>query len=342
MPSPPHSDVAERFQRFLKEVDLDREGFAAAVDGAISPHSLFSVLNGHRRPSRALAVLVERSWGFRADFLLDGKGEMWTQPAYGSSLIGGAVLSPLEAAVVGFMRDSVDNARAMDEQLEIAATWSNLTSRLHRLADELVACGEGGSDGDLCAYPLVASLLFEAVRRAADEHRQLTSLLQQLRVEKLLDPIVDRCLREIPASFPDAATHEPLAEALAALARRRSQLRAGLEEAAAEARKHLREADEPGEVAGLARERAEQLRQRRSQFARLAKLASKQDEAEARALAAEFESTRSDGQLVAEWLERVVRELSREAQAATPAPLVHSDRETPRERFSDLLQAFAA
>src|SRR5262249_26771208 len=72
-------DVAVRFRYFLEQASLTREEFVAATDGAITARSLYAVLSGARRPSRALAVLIERTWGFRADFLLHGTGEMWSQ-----------------------------------------------------------------------------------------------------------------------------------------------------------------------------------------------------------------------------------------------------------------------
>src|SRR5688572_12402740 len=59
--------TAERFRYFLHTRGLSREAFVAGVDGAVAEKTLYALLDGSRRPSRALAVLIERTWGFRAD-----------------------------------------------------------------------------------------------------------------------------------------------------------------------------------------------------------------------------------------------------------------------------------
>ena len=76
-----HQAVARRFAELLEHLEMDRAQFVAALDDAVSERSLYSILNGHRRPSRSLAVLIERSWGFRAEYLLHGQGPTWAVAA---------------------------------------------------------------------------------------------------------------------------------------------------------------------------------------------------------------------------------------------------------------------
>lgn len=341
MPRPPHADVAERFARFLKEVGLSREAFAAAVDDAISPRSLFSVLNGHRRPSRALAVLVERSWGFRADFLLEGQGEMWTQPAYASSSVGGSVLSPLEAAVVGYMRESVENARAMDEQLEIAESWARLLGRLGELTDALTTTATG-PDAEPDVYPLLARLVFGEVRFAARQHEQLATLLHQRRLEELLDRLLDRFLREFPRSFVGDVGAARLDAALETLSERREELRTSLDDALTRVRENLRDLEGPDTFVELARSRANKIRDRRQRATELGALAAPRHAAEARALVAELGGPASDAERVVHWLERVARELARDALSTSIDRPEFPTREPLHERFAGILDTFAA
>src|SRR5213076_2843427 len=140
-----------RFRYFLRARGLSREDFVAAVDGAITAKSLFSVMSGARRPSRALAVLMERTWGFRAEFLLEGRGPMWRAAPARS---GGSGLAPQEEAVVAFMRRSVENARTMERELARAESWERLFARAMALIEELEACAASSDAGDRAIYPL--------------------------------------------------------------------------------------------------------------------------------------------------------------------------------------------
>ncbi len=340
MTTSPHLDVARRFDRFLQEVNLNRESFAAAVDGAITSHSLFSILNGHRRPSRALAVLIERTWGFRADFLLDGKGEMWTQPAYGSSHIGGTMLSPLESAVVEFMRGSVDNARAMDEQLEVAETWAGLASWLRRLADETVASADSSSPDERAAYPLLLSMFLEEVRWATDQHSQFTSLLRRLQVEKLLEPILKHCLVDIPGSILEGEELERIRAAVEPLSIRRVELSAALEDAAARIRSSFRALRETEPMTEAARTHAHRARQRRDHVNRLAELAASDRADQARELVEKLHASFSDQRLAGDWMARVVQDLSRETISQTPHPGQNPARDSSQARYSAIIENY--
>ncbi|MCP5178945.1 MAG: hypothetical protein H6993_18500 [Pseudomonadales bacterium] len=125
-----HNDVADRFRYFLESTGLDRDAFVAAVDGAISATSLYSVLNGHRRPSRALAVLIEHQWGFRANYLLAGQAPVW-RAARGR--LTPDRLSADEQAVLEVMSRSADIARAVRRDLDDTVLWADLWQRTQTL-----------------------------------------------------------------------------------------------------------------------------------------------------------------------------------------------------------------
>jgi len=120
-------NVGERFAYFLDASGLTRESFVVAVKGAIGERSLYAVLGGQRRPSRALAVLIESIWGFRADFLLEGSGPMWATPATSPDNADG--LSRTEREVVDFMRESVENAKSIRIELDKARLWQRVFDR---------------------------------------------------------------------------------------------------------------------------------------------------------------------------------------------------------------------
>src|SRR5262249_28507501 len=174
----PHAAVAERFRYFLEATELSREDFVAKVGGAITPRSLFSILSGARQPSRALALLVEKTWGYRADFLLEGKGEMWTSPSRGQ-----ASLSPLEQEGLAFMRRSVENAGEMQRALDNARIWERLFARTLGMLRELEACA--ASEEQRVLYPAFAKLVYEDSRFLADKFEQLLALLHRRRVHRL-------------------------------------------------------------------------------------------------------------------------------------------------------------
>ncbi|MCB1682975.1 MAG: hypothetical protein R3E82_20345 [Pseudomonadales bacterium] len=226
--------VAERFRFFLDSVGLDREGFAEAVDGAVSARSLYSILNGTRRPSRALAVLIERQWGFRADYLLEGKGGMWgEQPAVRSTR--GTRLTEEETEVIAFMRRSVDNARALARNLEDAELWSALWQRTSAMLDELAEAVESDS------YPTLARAVFEDCIETSREYRRLGELTYERRLHHLITVFLDRFLREVPLARLKPAERRDLEAVLTPLLLERRNVeeqQAGIE---AELRRQLAE-----------------------------------------------------------------------------------------------------
>jgi hypothetical protein len=223
--------VAERFRYFLEAQQLDREGFVAGVDGAVSAKSLFSILSGARRPSRALAVLIERTWGFRAAFLLEGRGPMWRAGgAHHGDADGDAEtvhLSPAERAVVAFMRRSVENARTLERERERAELWERLFARTMALIGELEACGASSDPGDRAVYPLFVKLVYEEAQFAATRYAQLGALHIRRRVHRLTDRYLERYLDEVPRPMLSADEHAALVRTLTPVqARRRRALRA--------------------------------------------------------------------------------------------------------------------
>lgn len=308
---PPHLEVAERFRSFLSAVGLSRSEFAAAVDGAIEPQSLFSLMNGHRRPSRALAVLIERSWGFRADFLLDGTGEAWTKPAYASDHVGGAALSPDEAAVVDFLRASPQHAQDLEALLDQARAWDALLTRLQRLWDELEECAGSEDAQERSRLPLLAKLVLEDLRFAARQYEALSVLLHRQRVRRIADGLIERFFRQVPADLLSAEEALEVAERLRpGLERRREEARhAGL--SLERIQRNIEEFCRLGGVAERVRERAGEssLAAKRELVARLAEHAPEPLREEAVAFVAELEQEDAPGVVFRRRLERVVRGL---------------------------------
>jgi hypothetical protein len=218
--------VAERFRYFLEAQGLDRKSFVERVDGAVTAKTLFSVLSGARRPSRALAVLIERTWGFRAAFLLDGRGPMWRQ-VEGEATTTGEALSPAERAVVAFMRRSVENARTLSRECERAELWERLFARTLALIAELDACARSDDTGDRAVYPLFVKLVYEECQFAAARYAQLGALHIRRRVHKLTDQYLARYLDELARPMLSPEEHAELQRTLApVLARRRRGLSA--------------------------------------------------------------------------------------------------------------------
>lgn len=223
----PHAAVAERFRFFLESTGLGREEFVAAVDGAITARSLFAVLAGTRQPSRALALLVERIFGFRAAFLLEGRGAMWTEPrdAKGTEPrdAARARLSPAEQALVEFSRASVENARALARALEQARLWERLFARTTRLLAELEACGGSNDAAERLLYPLFAKLVYEECQLVAARFEQLESLHHKRRVHALTTAFTQRFVKEVPRPHLDAAEARELDGMLAPVLERRRE-----------------------------------------------------------------------------------------------------------------------
>lgn len=206
----PHRDVADRVRFFLDAAGLSREAFVHAVDGAIGARSLYSILNGSRRPSRALAVLIERTWGFRADFLLDGEGEVWTDAQPLGPGVVALELSPAESAVIKFMRDSVENARTIVAELEQARAWSSLFARTLALTRELDACGSSQAEADRRMYPLLAKVVYDDCRFMGSLYEQLVVLLHRRRIRKLSDDFLVHFLDELPRNVLPTERHGEL------------------------------------------------------------------------------------------------------------------------------------
>ncbi len=127
-----HGAVARRFAEFLTRIELDRQQFVDAVDGAVSIRSLYSILNGHRRPSRSLAVLIEHLWGFRADYLLSGDGPAW-RSAGKSPVAGNADREAVQAVAAR----SPEHARTLRRDLGDAVLWTDLWQRTNRMLERL-------------------------------------------------------------------------------------------------------------------------------------------------------------------------------------------------------------
>jgi hypothetical protein len=188
-----HLDTAERLHFFLAQQKLSRERFLQEIQNAITRSSLLSLLNGHRRPARTFALLLEWKWGFRADYLLHGKGDAWTSAGSGKS-----GLSPLEQDVVSFMRESPVNAQEMQTALDKAALWQRLFERTEQVLAQL-----GAVDTQDYRYPAMATLTLEECWRLADRHRHYGELIQARRVLKLTLRFLQRFV--VPAAPDESA-----------------------------------------------------------------------------------------------------------------------------------------
>jgi len=220
-------DVAARFRYFLEQMELTREGFVAAVDGAVTARSLYAVLSGARRPSRALAVLVERTWGFRADFLLHGHGEMWARSERPSV----EQLSPAEEDVIAFMRRSVDNAQTVVADVERAKLWEHVFARTMRLIEELTRAAASDREAEQVTYPTFARLVLEECLFLADRYERLAELRHDQRVHQLTDAFVRRFFDQLPRRALDASEHARTQASLAPVRARRRRMAAEREAA---------------------------------------------------------------------------------------------------------------
>jgi hypothetical protein len=223
----PHAEVAARFRYFLEAKGLSREAFVDAVDHAVTARSLFSVLSGARQPSRALAVLMERTWGFRADFLLAGEGAMWTRKEGPAA----PALAPLEDEMLTFTRRSVDNARAMKRALDDARLWERLYARTTTMLRELEACAADPAQAPV--YPAFAKLVYEECQLIADRFGQLVLLLHRRRVHRLTDMFLARYVDEQPRTMLQKSEAAELSVMLAPVLERRGARLRALEESIA-------------------------------------------------------------------------------------------------------------
>ncbi len=256
----PHADVAGRFRQFLDAAGLSRQDLEAAVGGAITARSLFSVLSGQRKPSRALALLIESTWGFRADYLLDGVGQAWAK----ARPVVKDDLSPLERDVVAFMRESADNARAVEQAVGMARVWSRIFARTMAMLRELDEFAKGGAndeDAVAAVYPLFVKLAYEDCLYSAGKYAQLAELAHRRRVHRLSDRFLARYVDEVPRSMLSKREAQRVRELLEPVLVRRRERLGVLEGSMAALRATL------GTLAGLGSPRAMLLE--RSAYARI-------------------------------------------------------------------------
>lgn len=185
----PHAAVATRFRHFLEACALDRSQFVAGVDGAIDARTLYPILNGTRRPSRALAVLIERTWGFRADYLLDGIEPAWGTPPAVDAVEPAGPVTDFEGELLAFVRRSLDNVHSMRLDLERGLQWERLFARTERLLETLDATA--GDDG---SHAAAIGMVFDDCLRAAAVFERFTIAIQRRRALQLTLAYFDRHL----------------------------------------------------------------------------------------------------------------------------------------------------
>lgn len=176
----PHAAVADRFRHFLEACALDRERFVAGVDDAIEARTLYPILNGTRRPSRALAVLIERTWGFRADYLLDGIEPAWGGPLGAGAAGPGPELTDFERDLLAFVRRSLDNVHSMRLDLERGLQWERLFERTARLLEALDT-----TRGNDLPHAAAIGMVFDDCLRAAAAFERFTVAIQRRRALQL-------------------------------------------------------------------------------------------------------------------------------------------------------------
>ena len=176
----PHAAVAARFRHFLEACALDREQFVAGVDSAIEARTLYPILNGTRRPSRALAVLIERTWGFRADYLLDGIEPAWGAPLAADAGEPASASTDFERELLAFVRRSLDNVHSMRLDLERGLQWERLFERTERLLETLDA-----TKGDDQPHAAAIGMVFDDCLRAAAAFERFTVAIQRRRALQL-------------------------------------------------------------------------------------------------------------------------------------------------------------
>lgn len=311
----PHRDVADRFRYFLHAAELTREAFIDRIDGAITAASLFSILNGSRRPSRPLAALIERTWGFRADFLLHGDGGMWlasgpaAPEATSAPLPRAEALSPREQEVIAFMRASVENARALESELTRARVWARLFGRTIDLLRQLDACGMSRSESDVRIYPLFVKLVYDECRTMAHEYEQLVSLLQERRVHKLVDGFLHHFVERVPREILTGEERNRLQAMLAPVVKHRRQRLQALERSLTAVNETIDNLCRLGSFEDLIERESSAAGRRRRLSGRLLEKVAAPDRDEVRKILSELEPE-TDSQ-VAYWarLQRLVRDL---------------------------------
>jgi hypothetical protein len=221
--------VAERFRYLLETRGLSRPDFVAALDGAVSEKTLYALLDGTRRPGRALAVLIERTFGFRAEFLLEGTGAMWARKAGERESGHAPELSPVEARVIAFMRRSVDNARELEENLERAELWELLFAHTVSMLRELEACLESEDTAVRARYPAFVRLAYDECMFAAEVFSRYVGLYHKKRVHRLTDRFVRRFVLHLGAGSLSTARREQLLDLFAPVRRQRAEVFSALE-----------------------------------------------------------------------------------------------------------------
>lgn len=334
----PHRDVADRLRFFLNSVGLSPEQFVSAIDGAIARRSLYSVLSGARRPSRALAVLIERTWGLRAEYLLAGRGEPWT-PA--QSLGPGMValeLSEDEASVISFMRRSAENARTLVAELEQARAWSRLFASSLELVRELDACGASESPEDRRIYPFLVKIVYQHCRFMADQYEQLVTLMHRRRVSKLSDGYLQRFLDELPREALPREEQEALRGALTPVFERRRRKLQALEQSIARVHATIDNLCSLGSFAERARMhyRQPRIQHRMEALGRLSRLAEGRLQDELRALLNAIEADADPSASYSRRLRRLLRDVAESAEQDFPVVETQSV-EKLREYYDALL-----
>ena len=185
-----HQAVARRFAELLDNLELSRAEFVAAVDGAVSERSLYSILNGHRRPSRSLAVLIERIWGFRADYLLEGQGPAWAVAEDG---IPSQPQSDDEAAILAMLAGSPELARTLRRDLDDSVLWTALWERTTRMLEGI---REEAADGLLSPADRTR-IAFDECMAVADAFGELVATRYQRRTLHLIASFVIRALEDL-------------------------------------------------------------------------------------------------------------------------------------------------
>ncbi|TNF80485.1 MAG: hypothetical protein EP301_13240 [Gammaproteobacteria bacterium] len=185
-----HQAVARRFAELLDSLEMSRAEFVAAVDGAVSERSLYSILNGHRRPSRSLAVLIERIWGFRADYLLGGQGPAWAM-IEGS----GSAQPPSEdeAAILTMLAGSPELARTLRRDLDDSVLWTGLWERTTRMLEGI---REEAASGLLSPADRTR-IAFDECMAVADAFGDLAAARYQRRTLHLIASFVVRALEDL-------------------------------------------------------------------------------------------------------------------------------------------------
>lgn len=187
-----HQAVARRFAELLESLEMTRAQFVAAVDDAVSERSLYSILNGHRRPSRSLAVLIERTWGFRADYLLNGESPVWASTAEGERT---QPASEDETAILAVLAGAPELARTLRRDLADSALWTDLWQRTTRM---LAAIGDTAESSALNPADR-ARVAFDECMSVADAFAELATTRYQRRTLHLIASFVLRTLEDLPA-----------------------------------------------------------------------------------------------------------------------------------------------